>query len=506
MGRCTWGGGPGLVLGGGLSLVLGWGGCGASAFECEQSSQCLGDGAEGVCQQSGYCSFPDEGCPSGQRYGDHAGNGLAGECVPVSEGSSGGTTEVAGSTGGVTTHDPIDGTTLAIEGSSSETVGPADSSTGVPSCGAATEACCDGVGCDEGTCIDGVCQPCTAWVEAEEEFSCAAHSDGQLSCWGSDDDGQVGDGPPNVFGGVPTPVAVLNGITEFDLGAFHACAIASTPWCWGRNDYGQLGLGMTSGSESVPVALDPPEPFDIVAAGGFHVCARGTSGQVYCWGRNNDGQVQGFGIVITSPEPVPNVPTAVAVDTGGFHSCAIDGGGEVTCWGRSGDGQLGHPGSWPGLVQGLPEVEQLALGDYHSCALDLEGQPWCWGRNGEGQLAAPGFVDESIAPLLVQGVPPLVDLDSGDDHVCGVTDSGEVWCWGSNQDGQLGGGPGNDQRVPILVPFPPAVHVTGGRSHTCVTATDGRVWCVGRNDRGQLGDGTNLEADDPVEVTGLCPG
>jgi hypothetical protein len=58
--------------------------CGESVFACGDDTQC----GDGVCQPEGWCSFPDLACPSGQRFGEHSGNGLAGECVD-SPGSTG---------------------------------------------------------------------------------------------------------------------------------------------------------------------------------------------------------------------------------------------------------------------------------------------------------------------------------------------------------------------------------------------------------------------------------
>lgn len=64
---------------GGFLLV---GGCGLSAaFPCDVDADCIDGGRLGLCQPDGWCSFPDDGCGSGQRYGTHAGDGLAGLCV-----------------------------------------------------------------------------------------------------------------------------------------------------------------------------------------------------------------------------------------------------------------------------------------------------------------------------------------------------------------------------------------------------------------------------------------
>jgi hypothetical protein len=79
---CAW------VLGSGLAIGLACGGL--VAFECDEDTQCTSETQQGVCQPTGYCSFPDDECPSGQRYGDRAASGVAGRCVPI-----GGSTDVA---------------------------------------------------------------------------------------------------------------------------------------------------------------------------------------------------------------------------------------------------------------------------------------------------------------------------------------------------------------------------------------------------------------------------
>lgn len=89
----------------GLLIALGaLAGCGpAAAFQCENDLDCLrGSQAPGICEGVGYCSFPDGGCESGQRFGEFGG-GFGDKCVP-SDGSgssagSEGDTETGGSTG-----------------------------------------------------------------------------------------------------------------------------------------------------------------------------------------------------------------------------------------------------------------------------------------------------------------------------------------------------------------------------------------------------------------------
>jgi hypothetical protein len=52
-----------------------------ASFSCTSDSQCTGGPGPGTCQQStGFCSFLDTSCQSGQRYGDLAGS-LSNQCV-----------------------------------------------------------------------------------------------------------------------------------------------------------------------------------------------------------------------------------------------------------------------------------------------------------------------------------------------------------------------------------------------------------------------------------------
>jgi hypothetical protein len=94
-----------------------------SGFACELDAQCVQAGTAGVCQPTGFCSFPDVGCPSGQRYGSHAGDGLGEHCVP--QGSVTGD-ETAAS--GVTMGDESSGSTSGGSSSSSSSSSASTSS------------------------------------------------------------------------------------------------------------------------------------------------------------------------------------------------------------------------------------------------------------------------------------------------------------------------------------------------------------------------------------------
>jgi alpha-tubulin suppressor-like RCC1 family protein len=117
--------------------------------------------------------------------------------------------------------------------------------------------------------------------------------------------------------------------------------------CWGENGFGQLGLG---GYEDAP----HPSPVALAAAtdvegGAGHTCALTAGGAVWCFGDNTYGQL-GAALdapnaalparVVTAPGGAP-LAGVVALSVGDFSSCALAGDGSVWCWGRNESGQLG---------------------------------------------------------------------------------------------------------------------------------------------------------------------
>jgi cysteine-rich repeat protein len=74
----------------GLAIAFVYAACGSNVFACSTDDECADAGEDGTCEATGFCSFPDGECPSGARYGSHAGDSLAGECVPLDAGTTGG--------------------------------------------------------------------------------------------------------------------------------------------------------------------------------------------------------------------------------------------------------------------------------------------------------------------------------------------------------------------------------------------------------------------------------
>lgn len=281
-----------------------------------------------------------------------------------------------------------------------------------------------------------------------------------------------------------------------------------------------LGLWLVSGALAAPVQ---------VAAGQGHACAL-EEGRVRCWGGTTREQMMGEG----SPRKVPvriDLPPAQGVAAGARdRSCAVLDDGTVACWGFDGavhrlegvadavqvvlGGRQGCVRTTVGQVrcfdpstggpvgpalEGLPRVVDLDAGEEHVCALAAEGTVWCWGAGDLGQLGrSPG----GEGPGKVDFLADAVALGVGGYHGCAVRSGGSVVCWGDNLNGQLGNG--SRARGPELVAvrgLDGVSHVEGGFGHTCARRTGGELWCWGASERGQLG----LEADQDQLVPRRVP-
>jgi regulator of chromosome condensation (RCC1) repeat-containing protein len=125
----------------------------------------------------------------------------------------------------------------------------------------------------------------TQIVAADEQPAfCGLAADGQAWCWGSNSDGQLGDGTTTDRA---SPVAVASSarFVQIDLDNT-ACGVtaAGAVWCWGRNT--GLEAGVESGSSVVPTQLNSSVQFSKVVVNDWSsvTCAIALAGGLYCWG------------------------------------------------------------------------------------------------------------------------------------------------------------------------------------------------------------------------------
>jgi alpha-tubulin suppressor-like RCC1 family protein/tRNA A-37 threonylcarbamoyl transferase component Bud32 len=210
-----------------------------------------------------------------------------------------------------------------------------------------------------------------------------------------------------------------------------------------------------------------------------------------------------------SPVVAPATTSRVTVVAGGVHTCLVGADGRAFCWGGNDRGQVGNGGTMrtalPSIVSPDIRFGTIAAGLSHSCALVRgTGAAWCWGENDQGQLG-----DRSIAPhatpVRAADGRTFAAIAVGAAHSCGLESDGDLWCWGSNVHGQIGGGdlasPGIS--APALVA---GGHqwstITAGWNFTCALDRNGRAYCWGDNASGQLGNGATSESRSPALVAG----
>jgi alpha-tubulin suppressor-like RCC1 family protein len=352
--------------------------------------------------------------------------------------------------------------------------------------------------------------------------TCGIDASGAAWCWGFNGYGQLGNtgGLGSAFAN-PTPQQVSGGLTFAALtgGSNHSCGLtpAGKVYCWGRNDFGQLGSAATSGTtgpNSTPIAVDGNLTFTSIEAGAEHTCGL-SAGVIYCWGKNNLGQLgtttsNGTPTPHPTPTPINSTLTFVAVAAGTDHTCGVTGGGAVYCWGDNSFGQLGNSEnvgeeltahSTPTAVSGLPGLASLALGGHYSCGLTSAGAAWCWGDNNFGELGTTTADTRVSTPVAVDGALSFVSLGAGGGHTCGLVSGGTLYCWGGNLLGQLGSG----TNVGTTTPNPAPTAVAGltlatvavKAAHTCGLTAAGVASCWGFNRYGQLGTTDNNDSDNP---------
>jgi alpha-tubulin suppressor-like RCC1 family protein len=194
---------------------------------------------------------------------------------------------------------------------------------------------------------------------------------------------------------IPQPIRVLKGleIRQIACGDSHCLAITGDGdvFSWGRNQNGQLGLGHTDDC-NIPqkVLAFQGVGVSMLAAGAEHTAAVTESGKLYGWGWGRYGNL---GLGDRSDRLVPGEVAAIAgermtqVACGWRHTISVSESGKLFTFGWSKYGQLGH-GDFqdhliPHQVEALEKtkVQSISGGWRHTMALDSEGQLYGWGWN-----------------------------------------------------------------------------------------------------------------------------
>ncbi len=330
----------------------------------------------------------------------------------------------------------------------------------------------------------------------------------------------------------------LDNIVQVSAGGSHTCGLGfdSILRCWGDNGEGQVGR----------IRL-------YVAAGGTggFLADGGTSFNVAAFVYGPGDRSTTAGTLTPFTEAFYDV---TQVGSGGSHTCAVydtaDETGLVSCWGLGQQGQLGvnnllpSPGTANASADSpqpvalddansatdvLSDIIQVAAGGQHSCALSEDGDVYCWGGSTAGRpelgvgtvnatLGNTVLVASTDAPVQVVNVSGdsgnlgmVTQIVAGTSHTCALSSGGNVYCWGLDQQGQLGAGGGMASNrdvgaanasadTPLQVinvsgdsgNLSGIIQITAGANHTCALSSSRRVYCWGQDNLGQLGAGGGM--------------
>ncbi|KAL4709830.1 hypothetical protein ACJJTC_001284, partial [Scirpophaga incertulas] len=247
-------------------------------------------------------------------------------------------------------------------------------------------------------------------------------------------------------------------------------------------------------------------------SGGKHCLALSSDGDVYSWGEGEDGKLgHGNRVSYDRPKLISTLSgmEVVAIACGGAHSACLTARGRILTWGKGRYGRLGHGDSEDQLVPKM--VEALTLyrvidvacgsGDAQTLCITDDESVWSWGDGDYGKLGRGGSEGCKV-PMRIDCLKGLrvIKVECGSQFSVALCQCGSVYTWGKGDYHRLGHGSYEHVRRPTRITGMQGkmiVSIATGSLH-CVACTDtGEVYTWGDNDEGQLGDGTTLAAQRP---------
>ena len=244
----------------------------------------------------------------------------------------------------------------------------------------------------------------------------------------------------------------------------------------GKDAAGELGDGGAGqgGYRNNPVSVGNLTSIVAIAASDDNGYALDSTGHVYAWGSSNFGQIGDGSTQFTNPE--------------GFVG-------------------------FPKLITALSGIQQIAAGGLFAMARDSGGNVWTWGNNQTGELGRTGTLDRTNsdptpAQVTLSGITAIAANNNGGnghDSAFAVT-GGDVYSWGNNLYGQLGLGDQVDRSAPTKVTAPfgvaseQAVSVASGLYSTFVLTDTADVYGFGSDINGSLGNGAGGDSFSPIDL------
>jgi len=304
-------------------------------------------------------------------------------------------------------------------------------------------------------------------------------------------------------------------VASVGAGARFTCAtlVNGSGWCWGKDIKHQLRSDIDKNAKPhTPTRVSGAGLWKSLDASYGSACGIRDDGSWWCWGRVTKSLSPGsrrqsfLALIEQIGDKVDRDWVSVAASDS--HACAIKRNGTLWCFGANEALQIGEPnqlyihmednvrsammpvalilpssgGFIPNPVQvgNRTDWKSVAVGIDHTCAIDKDDRLWCWGSNDQGQLGASSEIKPGT-PHLVGGKATWRQVTISAKYTCAIKRDSSLWCWGNNERGQLGGGTKDKtSATPIMVKSSKQwlfVDVKLGAS--CAVAQDNTLWCWG---------------------------
>ncbi|MCL2798211.1 MAG: hypothetical protein FWD58_09205 [Firmicutes bacterium] len=260
-------------------------------------------------------------------------------------------------------------------------------------------------------------------------------------------------------------------------------------WAWttgySGNTFGQIGDGTTS-STKAPVRIKPDTTIMAVSAGGSHTLALDSDGGLWAWGYNASGQI-GDGTTVNRSLPVriQSGTRFQAVAAGSYCSFAIDQSGNLWGWGSS----VAVSDNYLDVLTPMQKssgirFKTVIAGNYHALIIDEQDNLWALGYDSHGALG-DGTTSSRKTPVQIKTGTKFKAADAGrcsmGGHSLALDESGGLWAWGYNQDGQLGTGIEINQSSPVaIMPGTKFTAVSAGEDFSVFIDVSGQLWACGK--------------------------
>ena len=343
---------------------------------------------------------------------------------------------------------------------------------------------------------------------AGNQFACGLTSAGRVYCWGDNQVGQLGIARTGEYRSVPTRVVFSRPIQSISVGVDYACALQDgRALCWGTNEHGELADSTHVGDRATPRPIKGDLRFRSLTAGYGVTCGITTAGDAYCWGIAESGQL-GAGVRSDSVQGAHRVSGNLRFRmlSAGAESmvCGVTMSNVAYCWGNLVRDTAGPVSDVPVRVPGNLSFSDVSVGSAYACGLTTDSLAYCWGYDDKGNLGDGRSPSERFAslPTPVAGSRRFKSLSAAFRTACALEASGHAYCWGMNNDGQVGDGTTSDRSAPTPVGKAYLFRtVRAGATTSCGITVAAQTVCWGRGDSGELGNGeTPQRSLRPVRV------